>query len=217
MFFELGACMDIGLYKLKYPFRKLIQFMVPRCRNMDPNLISWALLPLAVLIALVYWSAPDSPDLYFLGILLCFLRMIVATLDGLVAMEFNKSSELGELVNRITPELSDLMLIPAIIFSRPEYLTVGVLAMASAWATTFFGLIGQTVRRPIQSVGPTGQTDRLTALMLFSFLAGIAPRVAWDIDFIQIFLWWCVVGGTLTCLNRYRRTLKAEPLNTTGT
>lgn len=209
--------MDIGLYKMKYPFRKLIQFMVPRCRNIDPNRISWALLPLAVLIATLYWCAPSASDLYFLGSLLCFLRMIIATLDGLVAMEFNKSSELGELVNRITPELADLMLLPAIIFSKPEYLSVGVLAMASAWATTFFGLVGQTVRRPVQSVGPTGQTDRLTALMLFSFLAGIAPHAGWTIDFIQVFLWWCVVGGTLTCLNRYRRTLKAESVKTTGT
>ena len=208
--------MDIGLYKMKYPFRKLIQFMVPRCRNIDPNRISWALLPLAVLIATLYWWAPSASDLYFLGSLLCFLRMIIATLDGLVAMEFNKSSELGELVNRITPELADLMLLPAIIFSKPEYLSVGVLAMASAWATTFFGLVGQTVRRPVQSVGPTGQTDRLTALMLFSFLAGIAPHAGWTIDFIQVFLWWCVVGGTLTCLNRYRRTLKAESVKTTG-
>ena len=208
--------MDIGLYRMKYPFRKLIQFMVPRCRNVDPNLISWALLPLALVIALVYWWAPNAPDLYFLGVLLCFFRMIVATLDGLVAMEFDKSTEVGELVNRITPELADLMLLPAIIFSRPEYMNVGVLAMASAWATTFFGLLGQTVRRPVQSVGPTGQTDRLTALMLFSLLAAIAPRAGWNIDFILVFLWWCVVGGVLTCLNRCRRTLKAEPVKTTA-
>lgn len=201
--------MDIGLYKMKYPFRKLIQFMVPRCRNVDPNTISWALLPLAVVIALVYWWAPHAPDLYFLGFLLCFIRMIVATLDGLVAIEFNKSSEMGELVNRITPELADLMLLPALIFSRPEYLKIGILAMAAAWATTFFGLVGQTVRRPVQSVGPTGQTDRLAALMIFSVLAGIAPRAGWGIDFIEVFLWWCVAGGLLTCVNRFRRTVMA--------
>lgn len=202
--------MDIGLYKMKYPFRRLIQFLVPRCRNIEPNLISWALLPVAIVTSLVYYVAPKWPDLYFLTVILCLLRMIVATLDGLVAQQFEKSSEVGELVNRVTPELADLMLLPAIIFSQPESLKLGVLVMASAWATTFFGLVGQTVRRPVQSVGPTGQTDRLTALMFFSGLAGLAPHVGWKLNFMEIFLWWCVVGGALTCLNRYRRTMKAE-------
>lgn len=201
--------MDIGLYKMKYPFRKLIYFIVPRCRDVDPNLISWALMPIAVVMAWVYLVAPAIPDMYFLGIVLGFVRMVVATLDGLVAAEFNKSSEHGEIVNRVTPELADLMLIPAIVYSRPEYASIGVLAVAAAWATTFFGLLGQTVRRPVQSVGPAGQTDRLSALMLLSLFAGLAPRLGWSVDFMLVFLWWCVIGGAITCVNRYRRTVRA--------
>lgn len=200
---------DIGLYMLKFPFRKLIGFLLPSCKNISPNFISWMLLPIGLLMAYLYSSVFQSGPNYLLLILvvLGFIRMIVATLDGLVAVTYNKSTVEGDLINRLTPELCDLMLYPTILyFMDCKLLTVLVLTFA--WATPFFGLMGAPSKCPVQSVGPVGQTDRLAALMLFSFLEFWSRQLGWNINFFKYFLYWLVLGGTLTLLLRFSRHLK---------
>lgn len=200
--------MDIGLYKMKHPFAKLIRWLIPMCRNVDPNVLSLALIPIGAAVAVVYYFAPEQPVLYLLGVTLIFLRMVVATLDGLVAVTYGKSSARGELINRMAPELADLMMLGAIVLSKPSYASLIVPVLLVGWATSFFGLIGLAAQRPIQSVGPCGQTDRLAALGVFSLLAYFGSVYAIEIDFIRLFLWWTLVGGTVTVIFRGYRSLR---------
>lgn len=203
--------MDIGLYMLKMPFRKLLGFLIPLFRNTDPNLISWALLPVGALMAWVYVQALTGGPawLLILGALLGFVRMIVATLDGLVAVTFNKSSALGDIVNRVTPELCDIVLFPTLLYATGNMNMLGLVVLAMAWATSFFGLLGSPSRCPVQSVGPVGQTDRLAALMLFSGLEFLSRTFAWDIQFMNLFFYWLIIGGLITLLLRFTRQVKA--------
>lgn len=205
--------MDIGLYLLKYPFRKMIQFLVPLFKNVNPNLISLALIPIGILSAWVYFIAikNNMPVLFLVGIVLSFLRMIVATLDGLVAQEFQKSTVLGDVVNRVTPELCDLMLLPTIIWASGND-KIGLIALTFAWATPFFGLLGAPSGVPVQSVGPVGQTDRLAALMLFSFLEYFSKTFQWNISFIDLFLNWLICGGIMTLGLRFYRVVREARL-----
>jgi phosphatidylglycerophosphate synthase len=203
--------MDVGLYMLKMPFRKLIGFLIPWFRNTNPNWISWALLPVGALMAWVYVQAFQTGQAWWLlvGISLGFLRMIVATLDGLVAVTFNKSSALGDLINRLTPELCDLMLLPSLLWATGNTYILGLLVLTFAWATPFFGLLGAPSQCPVQSVGPVGQTDRLAALMAFSFLQFLSQTFQWKISFINVFFYWLVIGGFVTLILRLHRQLKA--------
>ncbi len=200
--------MDIGLYTLKMPFRKLIATLVPLCRNIDPNVISLFIFPIGILTAFNYFVAGEIPSLYLVGILLIFIRCVVATLDGFVAVTFSKSTATGELVNRMVPELADCMLMGALVLSDSKYLQIGVFALILSWTVSFFGLIGLAAGRPIQSVGPVGQTDRLAALAIFSLLQYLSFKLHWDVDFMLAFLWWVVVGGILTVAMRCFRTLR---------
>ena len=47
--------MDLGLYNLKYPVRKMISGVLPRLADTDPNHISYTMLPVGLLIAACYW------------------------------------------------------------------------------------------------------------------------------------------------------------------
>jgi CDP-diacylglycerol--glycerol-3-phosphate 3-phosphatidyltransferase len=202
---------DIGLYNLKYPVRAGLRGILPAFRSVDPNAISLALLPVGIAMAACYYlGAQGRPWLYLVGIVLAFARMFLGTLDGLVAVHFNKSTPRGELVNRITPELSDVLYLVALALARPEWHVAGACALAVAWLTTFSGLLGATIGKPTQSVGPVGQTDRVAALQLFSLLAFLSDRGGWGIDFLRIFLWWVVAGGLLTVALRLRRNLRAS-------
>lgn len=202
--------MDLGLYNLKYPFRKMIADVLPLVRNVSPNTISWSLLPVGLATAIVYYQAAQGrAGLYLIGIALIFLRMFLGTLDGLVAVEFGKQSPKGDMVNRIAPELCDVMYLVALAMARPEWTQLGILVVVTAWLTTFAGMLGAVVGKPTQSVGPVGQTDRLAALQLFSLLAFFAARRQWDVDVIQWFLIWVVAGGAATIVLRLRRHFRA--------
>lgn len=202
--------MDLGLYNLKYPARRLIAGLLPRFAHTDPNHISIAMLPVGAAIAACYaWGAHGQPALFGLAVLLLFVRMFLGTLDGLVATHYQRSSRAGELVNRLAPELCDAMYLTALALARPEWLVPGVFALAAAWLTTFAGLVGATAGLPTQSVGPAGQTDRLAALQVASLLAWIASARGWAVDPLRVFLWWVAIGGSLTVLLRLARHLRA--------
>lgn len=202
---------NIGLYNLKYPARKLIEWTLPFVRNVNPNTVSWLMLPVGFGVALCsYFGGNGYPTLFLWAPFLIVLRMFLGTLDGLMAVRFNKESPKGEIINRLSPELCDVMYLVALTIAQPEWLLLGVFSLAIAWLTTFAGLVGVLVKKPIQSVGPVGQTDRLAAFIGFSFLQYFSVTMNWQIDFIGVFLWWCIAGGLLTISFRLWRTLKTN-------
>ncbi|MDP2653447.1 MAG: hypothetical protein Q8Q08_05380 [Candidatus Omnitrophota bacterium] len=201
--------MDIGLYNMKYPVRKLISGVLPLVKNVEPNTVSWLMLPVGLAVAAAYYGAPGAPALYWAGIGLTFLRMYLGTLDGLMAEHYKKGSAEGEIVNRIAPEFCDAMYMLALVFAHPEIpLEIRSLALALAWLTTFAGLVGFTAKKPGQSVGPVGQTDRLAALILLSLLQYFSAVNGWQVNFIAVFFYWCIGGGAITVFLRLRRHLK---------
>lgn len=187
----------------------MIAFLLPLFKNSNPNNISYAILPVGVAMAACYYYAmtTQNPWLFLLGTFLGFIRMVVATLDGLVAVHYNKSSVLGDVLNRITPEICDLLLIPTLVLIKGVY-PLGVFVLAIAWAVPFFGYFGAPSGLNVQSVGPVGQTDRLAALMIFSFLQFVGILAGWNIDFIYYFLVWIPVGGCITLILRFMRVYR---------
>jgi phosphatidylglycerophosphate synthase len=202
--------MDFGLYNLKYPARSLIRGALPYLRDVDPNAISWWMVPLGVATATAYFFAPRGhPGLYLVGVALIVLRMFLGTLDGFVAERYGKATPRGALVNRLAPEVCDVLYLTALAAARSEWHVVGITACALAWMTSFSGLLGAVVGKPTQSVGPVGQTDRLAALVLASGAAFVVERRGLNVDVVGLFLAWVVVGGVVTVLLRLHRHLQS--------
>ena len=202
--------MDLGLYNLKYPARKLIEGVLPQLRDTNPDHISYAMIPVGLMIAAAYFvGAQGQPWLYLLAILLTFVRMFLGTLDGLVATHYGKSTPRGEIINRLAPELCDVFYLLALAVAQPDWRFPGLLAITMSWLITFTGLVGAPAGLPTQSVGPAGQTDRLALLQLLSLLAFLSDTLGWKRDFLGLFLWWVAFGGIVTAVLRLRRHLKA--------
>jgi CDP-diacylglycerol--glycerol-3-phosphate 3-phosphatidyltransferase len=202
---------DIGLYEAKYALRRWLERLLPAFRGVDPNLISWSLVPVGTATGAVLWlAARGGPAwLYLAVVALALLRMLLGTLDGLVAVRFHRGTARGELVNRLAPELCDVLYLVALALARPGWTALGAGALATAWLTTFAGLLGFTIGKGGQSVGPVGQTDRLAALILFALLAFLGETFGWSADFLALFLGWCVLGGAVTILLRLARHFRA--------
>ena len=192
--------MDIGSYKLKEPFRKFISRLLPLFKNTNPNLLSFMIFPISILTVGSYWLAKaHDPIYYLLSIVLIFLRMIFATLDGYVAISFKKESQKGDYLNRLMPEISDITLLGSLLFLYSTHPIVTISVMGVAWLSAYMGIAGLIVKYPISSLGPVGQTDRLIALMIVS----LALFFREDLPFMLYFFYWCILGGVLTLLNRY--------------
>jgi len=202
---------DIGLYNAKYGLRRRLERWLPAFRDVDPNLISWSMLPVGAATAVaLHVVARGGPAWLYLAVVgLVVLRMLLGTLDGLVAVHFAKGTARGEMLNRLAPELCDAMYLGALALARPDWAALGVGALVATWLTTFAGMLGFTVGKGGESVGPVGQTDRLAALIACALLAFLGARSGWTTDYVAVFLGWCVLGGGVTVCLRLARHFRA--------
>ena len=204
--------MNLGLYQMKYPFRRMIGGLRRVAGNTRPDTVSWSCLPIGAATAAVYYFAPRTPLLFAAGIALIVLRMIVTTLDGLLAESTGRSCPRGELVNRIPSKISDALLLVAIAAAADVPAAWAAAAVAGCWLASYAGLLGPLAGVPGQSIGPAGQTDRLAATMVVSLwgLAGAFgfPATLAGLSPLQWLLAWFAVGGAATFLLRVRRTLR---------
>lgn len=197
--------MDIGSHHLKHILKGYLERCLPYLNRVEPNWITLLMLPIGLLTAWNYHCASESHWLYIVGILLLALRLVVGTLDGMCAERYGKTSPLGTLLNRVCPEFADISLMIGLILSAGENMDLAIWATAIGWATSYLGIIGLAVGRPILNLGPVGQTDRLIALAVASVLCLL---MGVDVG-LQLFFWWCIFGGLVTCALRLQRLIQS--------
>jgi CDP-diacylglycerol--glycerol-3-phosphate 3-phosphatidyltransferase len=135
----------------------------------------------------------------------CFGRMALNAIDGMLAREFGQKSKLGAVLNELGDVLSDAVLyLPfALVGAISAPLVVGVvlLAIVSEMAGVVAVQIGATRRYD----GPAGKSDRAFIFGLVGLLAGcgVAPG-AWTTWLLAAELLLLVV----TIVNRARGALR---------
>jgi phosphatidylglycerophosphate synthase len=204
--------MNLGLYQMKYPFRRMIGGLLRLACRTRPDTISWSCLPIGAATAVVYYFSARAPLLYGLGIALIILRMIVTTLDGLLAESTGQSCPHGELVNRIPAKISDVLLLVAVAAAAQMPAALVAMAVGACWLASYASLMGPLAGVPGHSTGPAGQTDRLAATLIASAwgLAGTmgVPAELGGLSPLQWLLVWFAAGGVLTFLLRIRLALR---------
>ncbi len=174
--------------------RRLLRWM-PGLQSLSPNALS--LLGFVPGLGAAYCLGRG----WWIGALLCILgRMVINTLDGLVAEEFGKTSKLGAYLNRLPGEFTDLLIILG-LWPHGDSTWMVALLLLTGWVQ-LFGLLGLVAGGTVQPVGPCGQTDRLAWLGLGCLLAQFGLAVwGWGIPFL-------VVGCGLTLVLRIGRSIK---------
>ena len=150
--------LDLGLYQAKYTLRTLLR-KIPSIDQLSPNWLSCSTIIPGLATAYCLYQG------WWIGAVMAIaLRMLLSTLDGLVAEEFNKKSPLGAYLNRLPGEITDLLIIAG-LFPHAQLLWIIALIILTSWVQTF-GLLGLVAGSKTQSVGPCGQTDRLAIIAL---------------------------------------------------
>ena len=150
--------------------------------GVSPNAISIAGL-IAAVLAGALWSMTDNLPgqarlLWLAGILFVVLRILANTLDGLVAVEWNKASRVGLLYNDVPDRLSDTVLLIGMGCAQGGEVKLGLAAAGVAVFVSYVRLIGRAAGAPSDFCGPMDKGGRMITLMLAALFMGLAPS-AW--------------------------------------
>ncbi len=139
--------------------------------NIHPDVISYASIVVSAGAGICFWQSGRHPWLLIPGPLLCYLRLWLNMLDGMVAIATNKASWRGEILNDLPDRLSDVLIFAGVAHSGLCSLDSGYWAAIMALLTAYVGMFGQAVGVKRQYGGVMSKPWRMVALHAGSWLA----------------------------------------------
>ncbi len=131
-------------------FRRTAEGAVRFCvrRRIHPDAVSYGSVVASALAALCFWwsGAGRLPALLLIpAALLCYLRLWLNMLDGMVALASGKASLRGELLNDLPDRVSDALIFAGVAQSGLCYPASGYWAAIFALLTAYVGTFGQAL------------------------------------------------------------------------
>lgn len=206
----------MGLYTLKFPFRKVLEPLAVSLKGVDPDAISYAAVAVALCTGISIYFSGRYPVLLLAAIVLTFLRMTLNTLDGVIAITIGKSSLQGEIVNALPDRYSDIFVMLGIAFSPYCNIYVGAVAAVSVLLVSYTGMLGKAIGVNWQHEGPLGKVERLILIMiacltqyvLLRLKTGYLQAFSLKVTAIEVCMVWFIVGAQVSVYNRVRGALR---------
>lgn len=191
-------------------------------RRISPNFISLVGLGAGIGAGVALWltsAAPAFTDqlvswqtrlLFLAAAALVQLRLLCNLVDGLVAVEGNMRSPVGDLFNEVPDRVSDAAgLIGAglAITGKPW---LGLLAAIAAILTAYIRALGKGLTGVNDYRGPMAKPQRMALLTFACLFLALAPLSWWPVLSIRGHTWGplaivlaiITLGSLLTCINR---------------
>jgi len=147
-------------------------------RGVSPNAISVAgmVAGIAAGLALAATATGRFPQLAFLAAAaLMQLRLLANMLDGMVAVETQTASPLGELYNEVPDRVSDTAAFVGAGYAAGGSPTLGFVAACLALFIAYLRAEGKVAGGPQEFCGPMAKPQRVFALTLLALYCGLAP------------------------------------------
>jgi phosphatidylglycerophosphate synthase len=195
-----------SVYDLKPRFQNLLRPLMRwlAAAGLTPNAVTLMALVGSLMVGAIVSQAARQPWLLLLLPVWLFARMALNAIDGMMARELGKATNLGAVLNELGDALSDLGLYLPLAFVD-ERARWPVIAFAiGAVLTEFCGVTARALGASRRYDGPMGKSDRAFVVGALGLITFIAPAAlsAWP--------WVFAVAALLTlvtCWNRLRRAL----------
>jgi len=113
--------------------------------GIHPDAVSYGSVVASALAALCFWWGGRRPVLLIPAVLLCYLRLWLNMLDGMVALAAGKASLRGELLNDLPDRVSDVIIFAGVAHSGLCHPASGYWAAILALMTAYVGTFGQAL------------------------------------------------------------------------
>ena len=183
--------------------------------GVHPDVVSYASVVAAALGAACLWQGSRSVWLLVIGPLLCYVRLWLNMLDGMVALSSGKASLRGEILNDLPDRVSDVVIFVGVAHSGLNHVLSGYWAAIFALLTAYVGTFGQAVGVQREFSGVMSKPWRMVMVHLGAWgtagmmLAGKGNRAFAGLTILD---WTClivVVGCVQTMGVRLARIMRA--------
>lgn len=147
-------------------FRKTAHGSVQLCVKfgIHPDTVSYASIVVSVGAGLCFWLAATRPFLLIVAVGLCYIRLWLNMLDGMVALASNKASRRGEILNDLPDRISDVAIFVGVAHSGLCHPLSGYWVAIFALLVAYVGTFGQAVGAGRQFGGVMAKPWRMAAL-----------------------------------------------------
>ncbi len=181
--------------------------------NVNPNMISWAGLILALACGVVFWLSGTEGNewMLVLGAFMVIVSGYFDALDGKVAKLSGKAGPKGDYLDHVFDRYADVFMIGGVAFCAgwcDPYL--GMLALIGVLLTSYMGTQAQAIGAPRLYAGLLGRADRVVLSTLFPLIQYIMMQLGYgtldiagfSITWMEIMMLWFAVVGNLTAIQR---------------
>jgi len=178
-------------------------------KSINPNHISLAGIFFAV-VAIVFLflgsqtqvQAWDRLCFYFLSALNIQLRLLCNMLDGMVAIERQRQSKVGDLYNEIPDRIEDVIILVGAGYSVAHIFFGSILgwsAAVGAVLTAYIRVLGVTLGASAHFCGPMAKPHRMAVLTVACLLESILFMKGYWLALALIII---ILGTLITCIRR---------------
>jgi phosphatidylglycerophosphate synthase len=194
-------------------FRKTAHVAVDQCARLHihPDAISYGSIVASALAAICFWRSSAHPWLLIIAPLLCYVRLWLNMLDGMVALASGKASLRGEILNDLPDRVSDVLIFAGVAHSGLCSIISGYWAAIFALMTAYVGMFGQAVGVQREFSGIMSKPWRMVVLHIGAWVtfalirSGPSDISKWTLTILD---WTCliiIVGCIQTIAVRLKR------------
>src|SRR5437762_1652404 len=192
-------------------FRATAHAAVEWCvrHQVHPDVVSYLSIVASLAAGACFWQG-RHPWLLLLAPLLCYVRLWLNMLDGMVALASGKASPRGEILNDLPDRVSDVIIFAGVAHSGLMNPIFGYWAAIAAVLTAYVGLFGQALGVQREFGGIMSKPWRMVALHIGAWLALFLGGQSFAS--FAILDWTClvVIGGSIqTMVVRLKRITAA--------
>ncbi|MGH7351178.1 MAG: CDP-alcohol phosphatidyltransferase family protein [Candidatus Methylomirabilales bacterium] len=153
-------------------FRRTGRRTVRVCMNwgIHPDVISYLSIVASAGAALCFWKAKAFPVLLIVGPILCYVRLWLNMLDGMVAVASGRASWRGEILNDLPDRVSDVLIFVGVAHSGLNATLGGYVTAIFALLTAYVGMLGQAVGVHREFSGIMSKPWRMVALHIGAWI-----------------------------------------------
>jgi phosphatidylglycerophosphate synthase len=180
-------------------FRRTAYLPVQWCvrRGIHPNSISYSSIVASAAAGLCFWQAGAAAVWLIAAVGLCYVRLWLNMLDGMVALAAGKASHTGEIANELPDRISDVLIFVGVAHSSLCYPLLGYWAAIMALLVAYVGTLGQAAGAQREFSGWMAKPWRMVALHVG---ATIALVDWWNSDGTSLFLGLTAFDWTLVVI-----------------
>ena len=196
------------IYDLKPKFQALLRPIVAmlHAKGITPNQVTWAALILSITTGILLALTKGATWVLLLVPFVMFIRMALNAIDGILAKEYDMTSDAGAMLNELGDVISDVALYLPFAFISGLSPVLVVLFVIVGLLSEVAGILGAVISGTRRYDGPMGKSDRAFVVGLLALLIGVGLAPGWWANGLLLL---SIGLGIITVINRAKRGLIA--------